>query len=305
MPDVRFADPRLLGGNLGSLVPAFAQGVELGESIRMAPMRRQLADIQLQEAENRLSMAPIEQQLAQLRLGEAQRSLAIPVFRPGDVAFEDTTVEYPAAIDEFGNRTGPSDVIPGDLVRVTQGMEYGPGGLATPTARRETVKTAAQRAEEAALKEAQIEATRALATQRNRGKDYEFTRLAELRDDALAAGDAEGAAMYDSRIKRLTQLNPEFRTVASGVDDKGQLIINQVDAAGNLRAIPTGQKKSTANDWATGILQAMQNLPQKGGVAAPVAAPVVQERFEVGKTYTDASGNRATYLGNGQWREAR
>jgi hypothetical protein len=259
-PGINYLDPRLFASGLGDVVPNIGRGLELvGDAYRMRenadlrPVRAELAQIQLENAQNRLAMAPLERQLTELRLGEEQRQAAMPVFKPGDIMFEDTTVEYPAALDDQGMRTGPSETVMGDLVQVTQGIEYGPGGVATPVTRRQTVKTAAQRAEEAALKAAQVEATRALATQRNRGKEYEFTRLTELRDDAMASGDTEGAAMYDARIKRLTQLNPEFRTVASGVDQAGNLVINQVDASGNLRSIPTGQKKNTANDWVSAM----------------------------------------------------
>jgi hypothetical protein len=53
------------------------------------------------------------------------------------------------------------------------------------------------------------------------------------------------------------------------------------------------------------VAQAGPAAPAPAAPAAPApAAPSTPgDQFEVGKTYTDADGNKATYLGGGKWSE--
>jgi transketolase C-terminal domain/subunit len=42
---------------------------------------------------------------------------------------------------------------------------------------------------------------------------------------------------------------------------------------------------------------------EKTGRVPSLPSTDSSDKFEVGKTYTDRDGNKATYLGNGQWKE--
>lgn len=200
------ADPRLFGRGYDAVFPAFNQGLgaagalsQLVEDAQMRPVRRQLAQIQLEDASARRRLLP-------LQIAEMERELAIPKVINGDVAIEDLTRVYPAALDEAGNRTGEPDREVGDLVQVQQVREFGPGGIETPRTIRKILKTAEQRMAEEAANAARIRASDALAGQRARGPSYESTTLIGLIDDAEANGDTEAANLYRKRLERLNTM---------------------------------------------------------------------------------------------------
>jgi hypothetical protein len=108
------------------------------ENARARPLREQLAQIQLQEAQNRLAMAPLEQQLAALRLGEAQQQAAIPQFITenvdivgGDQQLRAVNPDAPFADFQITEEFAPRQ-------RVTRGQEVLAGGVVRPGERRET-----------------------------------------------------------------------------------------------------------------------------------------------------------------------
>lgn len=267
LPDVRFADPRLLAPNYGALLPSLGEGLRVAEDVRMSPMRINLAGIQLQEAQNRLAMAPLEQQLAALRLGEAQRKAAMPEILPGDITYEDTTKIFPAALDESGNRTGPDDVIRGDLIEVQSGTSYGSGGVATPYTRRKTIKTAEQRQVESEKQAVALDAARALASQRQRGKEFESATLIQLYNDAVDSGDAEAAALYKARIDKL---NAPPGILPTGTAYQRRIEQLAADAGITLEA---ANRLAKTPDGAEALAQAA--VANKAAARSPFGAPVV------------------------------
>lgn len=165
IPRTDFVDPRLLTPNSQILsgIMDGAQGVN-----------------KLYQIAQDARMRPIQQQLAQIQLAQAQQEAAMPRIIPGDVVLQDQTRIFPAALDEEGVRTGPTETEYGDLVQISSGQRVGAGGVITPFETRKTVKTAADREAQAAKDAANLEAINALAAQRTTGKTYESRHSACL-----------------------------------------------------------------------------------------------------------------------------
>jgi hypothetical protein len=203
MPNVQFADPRLMVPQYSNIIPAISQGAGLYNQLSQIPIQRQLQQLQLQEAQNRLAQAPIEQQLAALRLGEAQQQAAIPQFVPQSVDIIGGTKELrpvdPGA--SFENFQITEHFTPRQ--RVTRGLEVMAGGEARPVERRDTLATAGDVAAVAAKEAMALKSAEALATQRLRGKEFESTSLVDLYNNAVDSGDTEAASIYKARIDRL------------------------------------------------------------------------------------------------------
>lgn len=186
MPNVNYLDPRMLAPAYSELVPAMSRGAALGQQFigirddaTMRPIRQQLADIQLQEAQNRLSMAPLEQQLAALRLGEAQQQAAVPQFitenidiTGGDRRLAPVDGNAPFADFQITEEYAPRE-------RVTRGREVLAGGEVRPVERRETLATAGDIERRAA--------SDALAAQAEARLGRNQESLAELRTAQAAA----------------------------------------------------------------------------------------------------------------------
>jgi len=150
-------------------------------------------------------MAPLRDRLMLAQIEDAESRAALPSILPGDIELVDETRVLPAALDADGNRTGEDDVVVGDLIEVTNQTAYGPGGVATPRSVRRVVKTADQRIAEAEQRAANLEATKALAVQRNMGRNSpEYLQLVSAYNTATDSGDAELAALYKKRIDRVT-----------------------------------------------------------------------------------------------------
>lgn len=152
MPNVQFADPRLLGGNLGSIVPAASQGMELysqidkaGDEAYSGPIKRRLQQLQLQEAQQKIASLPLEQQLKLAQIAEAQQNAAVPREVIDQITPEDTTQEFQTALDENGQRTGEPEKVVGDLYQIETGTRYGANGVQTPFTRKKLVKDAESR----------------------------------------------------------------------------------------------------------------------------------------------------------------
>jgi hypothetical protein len=214
-PGIDYVDPRLMAAGYDRIIPALGQGIGVGnnlsqiaEAAQMRPMRRRLAEISVQQAEADLANTPLKQRQLLAQIANAEQNAAIPTIIPGTSFIEDQTRLYPAALDEDGRPTGEGERVIGDLIQITDEDVYGPGGTKTTRQVRKTLKTAADREAEAAKQAVSLESARALATQRNRGKQFEAVELAQLYDEALASGDGELAALYKSRLDRLnTQPN--------------------------------------------------------------------------------------------------
>jgi hypothetical protein len=128
----------------------------------------------------------------------------------------------------------------GDLIQEDVGIEYLPGGVKRSVTKRKTLKGASERQQESANKEsliAQREAQIAAAQERLRiQEELGAARNAIEQLKAEAAAAKVEAALDD----------PKWRTVSSG-EKNGMLVINQVNAAGELRSLETGQKARSNN----------------------------------------------------------
>lgn len=274
MPRVDFADPRLLTANLSGIIPAAQQGLgfynglqQIADEAQARPTRQQLLQIQLQDAQNRLGLAPLERDLRMAQISEAQQNAATPRLIAGDVMIEDGTKEYPAAFDEFGVRTGPSETVIGDLVEVQSGREIGPGGVVTPRTVRKTLKTAEQRQNEATKQAASIRASDALAGQRARGKEFESTALIQSYNDALEAGDDEVAALYKSRIDKLN--------AAPGLLAPGTAYNRRVEQLAADAGITLAAAQELAKTPAGAEALAQAAVANKAAARSPFGAPAL------------------------------
>ena len=251
-PGIRLLAPEVFSSGAGNILPSVSRGLSLAGQLQQIqdeaqarPINRQLQQIKLQEAQARLAQLPIEQQLQQIAVGEAEKRAALPGIIPGDVTIEDTTKVYPTALDELGNRTGPDDVVPGDLVQITEEQVIGPGGVITPRQVRKTLKTAEQRAAEAEKQAATIRATDALAAQRGTPKAFEYDVLVQKRDQALQEGDEEAAALYENRLQRLSTLPsliPTGTTYARQVEKMAAEAGVTLEQANKLSKTPEGME---------------------------------------------------------------
>jgi hypothetical protein len=208
-PGIDYLDPRLLTPNTGALLPAVGQGLglysglqQIADEAQSRPSRRRLGDIQLAQAEQALAMAPLEQQRALAQIAEMQQNAAVPIQITEDIALSGGDMTRTGTGDTIDNFQITEELTP--RVRTVSGYEIGPGGVRTPFQKTETLATAAQVRADAQKQAAAIEAQRALAAQRSRGKEYEYTQLAELYSNALEDGDNEAASLYKSRIDKLT-----------------------------------------------------------------------------------------------------
>ncbi len=66
------------------------------------------------------------------------------------------------------------------------------------------------------------------------------------------------------------------------------------DTARTTAATTMANKKSSKDAL-------LDRITGSGGAAAPKAGAPAADKFTVGKVYTDAAGNKATYKGAGQW----
>lgn len=213
-PGINYLPAGQLVGNLSGIVPAASQGAGLVSQLaqiqneaQLAPLRQALQQIQLQDAQNKLSDYPTEQALRLAQLSEAQKRASVPLKDLGGITLQggDQT-EYPSALDENGDRTGPSDFVTNPLVRIQEETKYGPGGVVSQGQESTMLKTAEQIDAERAANAAKIRASDALATHREMPKSFEYDVLVQKRDEAAQNGDAEIAALYDQRLKKLSSV---------------------------------------------------------------------------------------------------
>lgn len=325
-PGINYLDPRLFAGGLSEIVPNIGRGastvgglVEMQDNAQMRPIRQALANIQLQEAQNRLAMAPLEQQLAALRLGEAQQRGAIPteIVESVDVIGGGTRLTPGDPSATFENFTISEEYAP--KVRRTGGTRVGAGGVLTPFVRDETLATSADIARQAAQDKSLFDQREARIA----------TDMIRAENDRIKAEAARERAVVAREKAALIEANPSFGFVdvkkADGQtyrqyfpkSEPSRIVheVNRGDIGGDnffnffgrgSTAQPVGVAPAAGSGFSLLNNQVAADLAAArggGNIAAPT--PAAKETFDVGKTYTDASGNRAEYLGNGQWREVQ
>lgn len=301
LPQIGQVDPRLFNtggqllGGLNQGLGAYQSLQNISDQAQAEPIKRQLQQISLDEARARIAQAPLEQRLKLAQISEAEQNAALPRILPGDVTLEDQTVTYPSAFDENGERTGPADVVTGDLVKLQQEQLIGPGGVITPRTVRSTVKTAAQRDAEAALQAANVRAKDALSAKNTRGKEFEAQQLIESYNSALDDNDPELAALYRARIDRL---NAMPGILQDGTTFRRRMEQNAADAgvtltqATELSKTPQGMaaltqlaianKAAAKSPFGAPVLTADQQalIQASAGGVAPGAALPFQQRAE-------------------------
>ena len=208
-PGIDYVDPRLMAPAYDRIIPSVSQGLgavgqlaQIIDDAQSRPIRRRLAQIQLQEAQNRLDLAPLEEQMAVARLQEAQQNAAVPHILTDTVDLSGGEKQLaPRNLDAgFGNIQFDESYAP--RIRTTTGREIGAGGVVTPFTRTETLATAAQVEADAIKQAAAIKAQEALATQRGREKEFESQALIRGYQEAIDSGDEEQAAIYKKLIDR-------------------------------------------------------------------------------------------------------
>lgn len=264
----QYADPRLLTPRYDQIIPALSQGLGVAgqfstmvDEARQRPLRDRLQQLQLQAAEQKASLAPLEAQRRRFELTqpiervigggveEVNRYPQIETFSD-DGAYR-TIKEQPAGIDVFSTenvevadpQTGEKHVITRRVKPITT-MEQAAQAADMADYRDQLATAGAMRAQ------AQTEA--AIAKAENDKMKAEATMLRAQQ----ALGDTK------------------WRVVSSSLDPEGNLVINQVNSAGELRAIPTGQRRSLSE-----LEQLMASIAPRGAAAA-TATPEFGSRVD-------------------------
>ncbi len=236
----QYLDPRLLVADSQPIFSGIQNGMntvgqfaQIYDQAQSAPIRRQLQQIQLDEAKARLSMLPLEQQLAQIRLAEAQQNAAIPqnIVEGVDIVGGDAEL-VPRNLDAgFGNIEFDERFTPRE--RVTRGTSVAAGGVRSPFEKRETLLTASQAAADAEKARAAIDATKALSAQRAAGKTYESEALIQGYQEAVDSGDVAGAKLYKSLLDR--------KSMAPGILPTGTVYGRELEKTAARIGIPVDQ----------------------------------------------------------------
>lgn len=275
MPNIQLANPSYFNSG-SSLAAGLGAGVDLAGQYQQQQLRRA-------QAERDAMMAPIQIELYKAQLAQAQQKAAMPDIVWGDSRIVDNSMMNPAppepVLDSAGQpvigfdgqplmQSTPRQVMEyGDIVRESTGTEYLPGGATRPTTKKETLKLAAERKAEGQNREsliAQREAGAKAAEERLRIQEQlgaERLRIQEELGRAKIEVDTMKAELAQAKAEAALA-DPKWRTVSSG-EKNGQLVINQVNASGELRAIPTGQK-ARGNNAFFGTVN-MGQIPSGGG----------------------------------------
>lgn len=253
MPQIQFADPRLLGGNLGSVIPGIASGMEFADQIQQRPIKRQLADLQLQEAQAKIAALPLERQLRLAQIAEAEQNAAVPREVIDGTRALDMTQVFPTALDDQGNRTGPDEKIIGDLYQIETGTRYGANGVATPFERKKLVKDAAARELEI-RKQDELDAYR--------------TSMADAAQDRARAAQATAeAANLRAQLAQQKLDNPGYKKLGYGVSAEGNMVYHlQNPKTGEIEYVDTGMKPKQSE------IEQLMNM-MRGGSSATTSAP--------------------------------
>lgn len=220
-PGLQYLPASQMVGNLSGILPAASQGAafdsqlsQIQNEAQAAPIRQALQRIQLQDAQNKLSQFPQQQALALAQLQNIQKTGAAPLKDLEGITLQggDQT-EYPSALDENGDRTGPSSFVTNPLVKIQEETKYGPGGVASQGQESTMLKTADQIDAERAHAAATIRASDALAAYHERPKTFRpstmqgllDTRDAALQDakDARNSGDEASAVAHEKTAAQM------------------------------------------------------------------------------------------------------
>lgn len=207
LPQIQQVDPRLFTtggqfiGGLNSGFGAYGALQNIGDEAAARPIKRQLANIQLADAQNRLELAPLEQQLRLAQISEAQQNAAFPRELVDAV---EVTGGSPSGAGAFVGDTGefyePKTFSP--EVKTTSGKRY-VGGDITPFTKTETLATP--------------EAVELRDTKERLLLASESRRLAE--QESLAKYRQE-----KNNIARQVANNPDWARGQSGADSNGNLV---------------------------------------------------------------------------------
>jgi hypothetical protein len=307
----QYLDPRQLAPRYDAIIPALGQGLgvagqfaQLYDEAQMRPIRQRLQQLQIQEAEGRAALRPLEQQRRRIELSQPIERVvgggisSVPRFSPIQSVGDDGQVitETPAGEDIFSV----------EEVEVTDPVT---GRKSVAQRRTRPLLTMEQADNQQSLIESREAAANA-ATER--------LRLTGERDAAKAENDRIKADASRVRAELLAS-NPGVSYVDVKREDgrtirqyfpKGEpgRIIHEIDR-GELGAEDflttllrqqtrtAGVPAAPSSDFAG---RANSILGQGRNLAAPDAP---SDRFVAGQVYTDSSGAKAEYLGNGRWKE--
>lgn len=246
LPVVPQIDARLFN-NLGGLASGINAGLGTYNAIQnvadeayMRPTRRELAQLQLSQARAASELQP-------LVTARKRAELLQPIERVVDTGIQEVPrYDLQPMVGEFGEiligedggprmeRPAGVDVFSTETVDV-----YDPstGSINRVTRRAKPITTVEQAARDSEL------------------ADYRDALASSNLQRASTAAEAAAAKAETDRLKAETlalraeaALNdPKWRTVSSSIDADGNLVINQANSAGELRAIPTGQRRSLSN----------------------------------------------------------
>ncbi len=293
----QYADPRLLTPRYDQIIPAIGQGLGvanqynvMADQARQSPIRDRLQQLQLQAAEQKAALSPLEAQRRRFELSqpiervigggveEVNRYPQIETFSD-DGAFR-TIKEQPAGIDVFSTenvevvdpQTGEKQVITRRVKPIT------------------TMEQAAAQADMADYRD-QLAAAGSM-----RAEAQTAAAQAKADNDRLKA---------EATMLRAQQAlsDTKWKVVSSSLDPEGNLVINQVNSQGELRSIPTGQRRSLSE-----LEQLMNSVANHGGATAP-AAPAFGSRVDgilsqngniaapaaAAPAYTDANSVKAAF----------
>lgn len=270
-PGINYLPANQLVGNLSGILPAASQGAgfisqlaQIQAQAQDEPIRRQLQQIQLQEAQNRLAQAPIAQQIQLAQLAHAnqplERVLGTDIQRLPRI----NSPEDSPALDANGNPTFAEGDTNYDLTPVQRVEVRNPAtGLVSIEERKLTP----------------------IATAETLGDRADKIEIERLKQESLAGQRENNRALAIDRLN-----SPDWKRFGYGVDASGKqvyLLINsktgqRQEVPTDLIPVPTGTDALTASisrliggsGTGGGNIAAPLSVPGLGGTAAPaIVAP--------------------------------
>jgi len=253
-PGMSYLPASAFVSNAGGIIPAISQGAglvsqlaQISDEAQLAPLRRQLQQIQLQEAQNRLADAPLNRQLQLAQIAHAtqplERVLGTELKRiPRINSPEDTP-----AMDENGNPTFAEGDTNYDLTPV-QRIEVRDPITGSVTVQQRTLAP--------------------IATAEQLGDRADKLEIQRLQAESLAANRDANRQLAIERLN-----SPKWKRLGYGVDPvtgkQAYLIVNET--TGERQSVPTDLVPVPTGQDA--LLAGLQKLT--GGGPSNIAAPVV------------------------------
>jgi hypothetical protein len=230
-PGLNYLPASQLVGNLGGIIPAASQGAafvsqlaQIQDQAQEAPIRRQLQQIQMQEAQSRLASAPIDRQIRLAQLAHynqpLERVLGTDIRRLPRI----NSPEDSPALDEQGNPTFAEGDTNYDL---------------TPIQRVEVTNPAT------GLTNIEERKLAPIATAETLGDHADNQEVKRLTAESLAAKRDSDREIAEARLN-----DPKWRRIGFGVNPntgkQGYLIMNErtrqiQEVPSDLIPVPTGQ----------------------------------------------------------------